>query len=345
MNSKSAYKKLKEFISKGGPIVALLLLCVFLSIKSKNFFTVNNFMNVARQTSVNGFLALGMMVTILTAGIDLSVGFTMTLSSVMIAMCTVKFGVNPILSILIGLAIGALLGLINGLLLTKCKLPHPFISTMGTQNIYKGIALVITGATPIAGLPMAIKWAGSSFIGGNPNSLLGKIPVSFVLMLVVYVIFSIFLNYTTLGRHIYAVGGNMATAKLSGVNTDFVRIMVYIISGFTAAIGGIILMGRVDAAYPLSGLLLENDAIAAVIIGGTSFFGGKGNVLGTFSGVLLISVLRNGLNLLNVNADTQTIVLGAVIIVAVFIDVVRNGGFARVKRLVSREVSQVEVKA
>ena len=129
----------------------------------------------------------------------------------------------------------------------------------------------------------------------------------------------------------------MSAARLSGVNVDYVRTMVYVISGFTAAIGGIILTGRTNAAYPLSGMLMENDAIAAVIIGGTSFFGGKGNTLGTFSGVVLITVLRNGLNLLNVTSDLQTIVIGAVILIAVFIDVVRSGGFSKVKRLVKEK--------
>lgn len=334
MNKENAViAKGKEILGKAGPIVALVLLCIFLSFKNENFFTVNNLMNVARQTAMNGFLALGMMVCILTAGIDLSIGFTMTLSTIIMAKCAVEYGWNPILSLLIGVAAGGLLGLINGLLLTKCKLPHPFISTLGTQNIYKGVALVITGATPIAGMPIAIKWAGSSFLSSNQDSFLGKIPVGFVLMLVAYILFSVFLNYTTLGRHIYAVGGSITTAGLSGINVDFVRTSVYVISGIMAALGGIILTGRTDSAYPLSGLLLENDAIAAVIIGGTSFFGGKGNVLGTFSGVLLISVLRNGLNLLNVSSDMQTIFLGAIIIVAVFIDVIRSGGFARVKRM------------
>ena len=150
-------------------------------------------------------------------------------------------------------------------------------------------------------------------------------------MVIMFIIFR-FLNYTTLGRHIYAVGGNIETAKLSGINVNFVRTSVYVISGIMAAMGGIILAGRTDSAYPLSGLLLENDAIASVIIGGTSFFGGKGTVLGTFSGVLLIAVLRNGLNLLNVNADIQTVVIGAVIIIAVFIDVVRSGAFTSVRR-------------
>ena len=192
--------------------------------------------------------------------------------------------------------------------------------------------MVITGATPIAGLPALIRWPGAAFLSSNRDTFLGKIPVSFVLMVIMFIIFSVFLNYTTLGRHIYAVGGNIETAKLSGINVNFVRTSVYVISGIMAAMGGIILAGRTDSAYPLSGLLLENDAIASVIIGGTSFFGGKGTVLGTFSGVLLIAVLRNGLNLLNVNADIQTVVIGAVIIIAVFIDVVRSGAFTSVRR-------------
>ncbi len=332
-NNNSVAAKAKDLINKAGPLVALVLLCIFLAFKNENFFTSTNLLNVARQAALNGFLSLGMMVCILTAGIDLSVGYTMTLSTIIMAKCAVEKGMNPVLCLIIGILAGALLGLINGILLTKFKLPHPFISTLGTQNIYKGIGLVITGATPIAGMPLAIKWAGSSFLSSNPDSLLGKIPISFVIMLIVYVLFSIFLNYTTLGRHIYAVGGNINTAGLSGINVDFVRTSVYVISGVMAALGGIMLTGRTDSAYPLSGNLLENDAIAAVIIGGTSFFGGKGNVLGTFTGVLLIAVLRNGLNLLNVSSDMQTIFLGGIIIVAVFVDVVRGGGFKRVKRM------------
>ena len=341
MKQSNAAAKVKDLIGKAGPLVALILLGIFLTMKNENFLTVNNLMNVARQTALNGFLSLGMMVCILTAGIDLSIGYTMTLSTIIMAKCAVEMGMNPILCLLVGILAGAVLGLINGLLLTKCKLPHPFISTLGTQNIYKGIGLVITGATPIAGMPLAIKWAGSSFLSSNPDSPLSRIPVSFILMLIMYVIFSIFLNYTPLGRHIYAVGGNINTAGLSGINVDFVRTSVYVISGIMAAFGGIMLTGRTDSAYPLSGNLLENDAIAAVIIGGTSFFGGKGNVLGTFTGVLLISVLRNGLNLLNVSSDMQTIFLGAIIIVAVFIDVVRGGGFKRVKRMKKDEKAEV----
>ncbi|MDR1883608.1 MAG: ABC transporter permease [Prevotella sp.] len=336
MNRTIAVNKLKEISSKSGPVLALLIIGIFLSFASNSFLTIGNLLNVSRQVTINGFLSLGMMACILTGGIDLSIGFTMTLSSVLMAFCTVKLGWNPVLSLGIGLVSGCLLGLVNGLLLTVGRLPHPFISTMGTQNIYKGISLVITGATPIAGMPLVIKWAGSAFLTSNPNTLLGRISVCFIIMLLAYILFSIFLNYTVLGRRIYAVGGNMTTAQLSGVNVVYVRTMVYVISGLMAAIGGIIMVGRTNAAAPLAGLLLENDAIAAVVIGGTSFFGGRGNVLGTFSGVLLISVLRNGLNLLSVNADMQTIILGLVIIIAVFLDVVRNGGFPELTKKMKR---------
>ncbi|MDI9489829.1 MAG: ABC transporter permease [Bacillota bacterium] len=331
------FDRVKESLGKAGPVVALIIMCIFLSIASPNFLTINNLLSVAGQASYAGLLAIGMMVCILTGGIDLSVGFTMTLSSVVMATFAVKWAVNPLVALFVGIITGALCGLFNGLLLTVGKLPHPFISTMGTQNIYKGLALVITGATPIAGIPAIVSWAGNAKIGKNPDSFLGKVPISFILMILVYIVFSVFLKHTATGRHIYAVGGNMETALLSGINVNYIRTLVYVISGVTAALAGIVLTGRTNSAYPLSGLLLENDAIAAVVIGGTSFFGGKGTVLGTFSGVLLIAILRNGLNLLNVNADLQTIVIGFVIILAVLIDVIRSGAFKRVKRRKNNE--------
>jgi ribose transport system permease protein len=231
----------------------------------------------------------------------------------------------PVLGIMICIFSGGLFGLLNGLLLTKLKLPHPFISTLGTQNIYRGFCLIITMATPISGFPKAVLWAGDAFIGD-------VVPASLVLMIAMYIIFSLFLNKTTLGRHIYATGGNIVMARLSGVNVDFVRNAVFTISGLMCGIAGLVLTGRVDAVYPLAGVSWETDAIAAVIIGGTSFFGGKGNVLGVFSGVLLIAVLRNGLNLLGITADWQTVVLGTVIVLAVFIDVVRSGAFVSAKK-------------
>ena len=330
MNTKITYEGLfskdnvKQTLGSSGPLIALILLSIFLSIKTDSFLSVQNIMNVIRQASCNGFIAMGMMVCILTAGIDLSVGAIVAIS-VMLTGLAAQAGANSIVCLAVCILTGTACGLVNGLLLTKLKLPHPFISTMGTQNILKGLAMLVTAGVPISGMPAGLNWAGSAF-------LFEVIPVSLILLILSYILFALFLNRTILGRHIYAVGGNMEAARLSGVNVDRVRTLVYTISGFTAALAAIILIGRTDSCYPNAGLTWENDAIAAVIIGGSSFFGGRGNALGTFVGVLLIAVLRNGLNLLNITANAQTVVLGAVIIIAVTIDVIRSGAFKSMKR-------------
>ncbi len=318
--------KIKEMLSKSGPLVALIVLCIYLSLKTPAFLTPDNLINVTRQAACNGFIAIGMMLAILTAGIDLSVGAMMALSMVVMGKA-IQAGFNPIICILVCLLVGTLLGLINGLLLTKLKLPHPFISTLGTQNIFRGICLLLTMGTPISGMPDAVKWAGGSYIG--------IFPVSMIILIVVYIVMGVFLRDTTYGRRIYAVGGNPITAKLAGVNNDRTLCMVYALSGLMCGIAGLVLAGRVDAVYPLAGLAWETDAIAAVIIGGSSFFGGKGTISGTFTGVLLIAVLRNGLNLLHITPDMQTVILGCVIIIAVFMDVVKNGGFKKIKKKVT----------
>lgn len=333
-----ANEQIKDFISKSGPLLALILLCIVMSIVSPSFLTTDNLMNVARQASCYGLIALGMLVAILTGGIDLSVGAMMALTSILMAKFSVVYGGNQYFGILICLGSGALMGLINGLLLTKLNLPHPFISTLGTQNIFRGLCLIITAATPISGMPPAIKWPGQANIFNT------QLPISILIVIIAYIIFSIFLNKTVLGRNIYAVGGNPATARLSGVNVKFTLNMVYIISGLMCGFAGLLLAGRVDAVYPLAGFTWESDAIAAVIIGGASFFGGKGNVLGTFCGVMLIAVLRNGLNLLGVSPDTQTLVLGAVIILAVYVDVLKTQREAKLARI-SKMVKDEPVKA
>ncbi|GAB6931976.1 ABC transporter permease [Calditerricola satsumensis] len=184
------------------------------------------------------------------------------------------------------------------------------------MNIARGLALIITGAAPIAGFPEAIQYVGREFVG--------PVPVSFLLVLAMYVLFHIFLTRTATGRYIYAIGSNKEAARLSGINVDRVLVIVYTLSGLLAALAGLVLVGRVNSAYPLAGLGYELDAIAAVIIGGASFFGGVGTVWGTLIGALIIAVLRNGLNLLNVAADLQTVVIGVVIIVAVYLDVLRQ---------------------
>lgn len=306
----------KEVLHSLGALVGLCLLCLVLTLFSDKFLTLDNLMNIARQSSVNALLALGMLLAILTAGIDLSVGSVLALSIMTMGVVAVQWQWNPAIGIAVCLGVGTLLGWLNGILLTKLRLPHPFISTLGTMNIARGLALIITGAAPIAGFPDAIQYVGREFVG--------PVPVSFLLVLAMYVLFHIFLTRTATGRYIYAIGSNKEAARLSGINVDRVLVTVYTLSGLLASLAGLVLVGRVNSAYPLAGLGYELDAIAAVIIGGASFFGGVGTVWGTLIGALIIAVLRNGLNLLNVAADLQTVVIGVVIIVAVYLDVLRQ---------------------
>jgi len=306
----------KKIIGKLGPLLALIILIVILSLLSDKFLTINNLMNIASQSAINALLGLGMLLTILTAGIDLSVGAMLAVSIMFMGIVTVNMHMNPIIGIIVCLGVGWVFGLVNGLLLTKLHLPHPFISTLGTQFIGRGIALIITSAAPIAGFPAAIQFTGSQFVG--------PVPVSFLLVIVVYIIFHIFLTRTKTGRYIYAIGGNTEAARLSGIKVDRVLLIVYSLSGLMAGLAGLVMVGQVNSAFPLAGLNYETYAIAAVIIGGASFFGGVGTVSGTLIGALLIAVLQNGLNLLNVSADAQMAVIGFVIIAAVFVDVIRQ---------------------
>jgi ribose transport system permease protein len=273
-------------------------------------------MNVAGQAAVNSILSIGMFLAILTSGIDLSVGSVLALSTMFMGLFAKNFNLNPYLALISCIGIGGLLGLLNGLMLTKLRLPHPFISTMGMKQMARGLALVVTGTLPVYGFKAPIVFLG--------NATIGRVPVSFVLVGVLYVIMYLFLSRTKTGRHIYAVGGNKEASRLSGINVDGILNLVYTLSGIMAALAGIVLVGRVDTAYPLAGADYETDAIAAVIIGGASFFGGVGKIGNTIVGVLLIAVLRNGLNLLGVPSAMQTFTIGAVIIIAVFIDVMRQ---------------------
>jgi ribose transport system permease protein len=299
-----------------GALLGLFLMCIVLSLLSPRFLAVDNLMNVAGQAAINAIISIGMLMAILTSGIDLSVGSILALSTMVMAVLVKTFGLNPYLGILACLMMGSLLGLVNGLLLTRLNLPHPFISTLGTMNMARGIALVVTGAAPVSLFPEPIQFLGSSFIG--------PVPVSIVLVAVLYLLVHLFLTRTTVGKYIYAVGGNREASRLSGINVKGILTTVYTMSGFTAALGGLVLVGRVNSAYPLAGQGYELDAIAAVIIGGASFFGGVGSIGKTFIGVLLIAVLRNGLNLLNVSSAFQVFAIGAVIVVAVYVDVLRQ---------------------
>lgn len=298
-----------------GPLLGLLLLSGTLAVLSDHFLRFDNLMGVFRQSAVNALLALGQLAVIITAGIDLSVGSILGLCCVLVAML-LKAGVPPVLAVAAALAIGVLLGALNGVLFTKLRLPHPFIPTLGMMNFARGLALVLTGGFPISELP-----AGFRFLGAGS---MAWIPAPVLLVVVCCLLFHVFLKYTTYGRDTYAIGGNRQAALLSGIPVDRRLIMVYALSGGMSALGAIVLAGRMNSGFPLAGVGAELDSIAAVIIGGASFFGGMGTVAGTLVGALIMGVLRNGLNLLNVSSYWQTVVIGVVIVAAVWVDVVRQ---------------------
>ncbi|MGD1819496.1 MAG: ABC transporter permease [Pleomorphochaeta sp.] len=309
-------KKMNKRNSATGIIMSLIVLCIVITILAPRFITIANLKNVLSQATVNAIIAIGEFLAILTAGIDLSIGSILAFSIMMLGIFAVNLQLNPILAMVLALAVGAAFGFFNGFLLTKFKLPHPFISTIGTKMIGAGLALAVTNAMPISGFAPSIQFIGSSSFG--------ILPVSVILVVIVYVCMYIFMNRTATGRYIYAVGGNKEATRLSGINVNKVLLIVYSLSGFFAALAGIVLVGRVNAAYPLAGKDYETDAIASVIIGGASFAGGVGQIQNTIIGVLIIAVLRNGLNLLNVDSAYQTVAIGVVIILAVYLDVLRN---------------------
>jgi ribose transport system permease protein len=302
------------------PLLGLAIMCLALSVTSEHFLTVDNLMNVFRQSAVNALLGLGQLAVIITAGIDLSVGSILGFCCVLVALM-LKAGIPGWIAIPAALAAGTALGLINGLLLTKLRLPHPFIPTLGMMNVARGLALVMSGGFAISELPASFRfWGAGTF---------AWVPVPILVVVLSCVLFHLFLTRTTPGRDIYAIGGNKQAARLSGVPVDRRLDTVYGLSGFMSAVAAIVLAGRMNSGFPLAGMGAELDSIAAVIIGGASFFGGVGGVGGTLVGALIIGVLRNGLNLLDVSAYWQTVIIGAVIVVAVWVDVLRQRGGER----------------
>ncbi|WP_394022468.1 ABC transporter permease [Anaerococcus martiniensis] len=299
-----------------GTILALIILMVFVSILNPTFLQANNLMNLMRQLIINGFIALGMTFVILTGGIDLSVGSTLAVTSAIFAGL-LQNGMNTILAILIALGLGLILGLINGFLITKGKLA-PFIVTLATMTIFRGLTLVYTDGRPIAGPKdnFAFQFLGKGqFLG---------IPFQVILFALAFLILWTILNKTALGRKIYAVGGNEKASFISGINIDKVKISVYVISSLMAVLSGLVLTSRLNSAQPTAGVAYEMDAIAAVVLGGTSMTGGSGSLTGTLIGILILGVLNNGLNLLGVSSFYQQIVKGIVILIAVLIDRKRN---------------------
>ena len=322
--------KKKGNFNQLGVLLALILLCVVLSVVTGGrFLRVNNLMNVLDQTAFNAMLAIGMLLCLITAGIDLSVGANAIFCSCVGGMLVLRGVENSAIILIIMIACGTAVGLVNGLLLTRLHLPHPFVSTLGMKNFLWGAALLVTGSSMVSGFPDGVMWLASTSIGG--------VKISFILVVILYIIMHVLLTRTSLGRSIFCVGGNPEAARLSGIHSDNVLTFCYTVSGFCAGLSGIITVGRTsicngaDAVNPY-----DTDAIAACILGGASFMGGKGTMLGTMLGALIIGTLRNGFTLMAASSAIQNIVLGLVIIVAVFIDVTRERLEAKARRLAAK---------
>lgn len=302
----------KELITKLGPLIGLFLLVIVITLLNPSFLSVNNLLNVLRQVSISALIAFGMTFVILTGGIDLSVGSTLALTGATAASLLAS-GTDPIIAMGAALILGLLLGAVNGVIITKGKVA-PFIATLATMTIYRGLTLVYTEGRPVSGLgdSAAFQMFGKGYFFG--------IPVPVITMIITFVVLYFILHKTTFGRRVYAVGGNEEASKLSGISPDRVKIAVYAITGLLAAMSALILTSRLNSAQPTAGESYELDAIAAVVLGGTSLTGGKGWIFGTLVGALIIGVLNNGMNLIGVSSFFQQVVKGVVILLAVLID-------------------------
>jgi ribose/xylose/arabinose/galactoside ABC-type transport system permease subunit len=246
--------------------------------------------------------------------------------SLMVLAIVAKAGMPWYVVVLVPMLAGLLCGMFNGLGITLLRMPHPFIMTLGTLYIFRGAGNLISGGVPISGFTDEVRYLGHgridlTWLGLKESQYL---PVSLVLIAVVYFIFWVFMNHTRIGKWIYAIGGNPNAARASGINVNKILVIVYSLCGLLSGVGALILAGRADSGYPNAGLQAELDAIAACIIGGASFFGGRGTVLGVFAGVMIMGILRNGLNLMDVSAFWQQVLIGAIIVIAVYIDVLRK---------------------
>ncbi len=301
--------RLREFLQRYGLVVSFLLLCLALSLLSDRFLTVGNLTNVLRQSTINLIIAIGMTYVILTAGIDLSVGAVLALSTVVTADLLQR-GVPILPTVLLGLTLGGVLGMASGLLISRVKVP-PFVATLGMMTVARGLALTYTQGRPITGLPDAFRYIGTGY--------LGPIPMPIIVAAVAFLAGYVLLTRTRMGMYIYALGNNPVAAHYTGIATSKYITFVYVLAGALAALAGMILVARLDSAQPTAGISYEFDAIAAVVVGGTSFAGGEGSLMGTLLGVLVISVLNNGLNLLDVSSFYQPVVTGVVIALALLL--------------------------
>jgi ribose/xylose/arabinose/galactoside ABC-type transport system permease subunit len=308
--------KPREFLARSGPLWGLVILCVVMTILSPYFLTFNNLFNVGTQIAVIAILALGQTFVIVSGGIDLSVGSVLGLAGIVFGWATAVANLPLPAALALGVGAGASAGLVNGLLITLGNLP-PFIATLAMLSAARGLALVISGGVPLNPIPGPILTLGS-------GDLFGFVPLPVILMLVMWAITVGILYSTYAGRAMYAIGGNEEASRLSGINVSRQKLLIYTLSGLFAGIAGVLLTARLASAQPQAGFTFELDAIAAVVIGGASLSGGVGSASGTLIGALILGVLRNGLNLLNVSAFWQQVVIGAVIALAVMTDTLRR---------------------
>jgi ribose transport system permease protein len=308
--------KPRELLSRGGPLWGLIILCVVMTILSPYFLTFNNLFNVGTQIAVIAILALGQTFVIVSGGIDLSVGSVLGLAGIVFGWATAVANLPLPVALALGIGSGALAGLVNGMLITLGNLP-PFIATLAMLSAASGLALVISDGQPLSPIPQVILSLGS-------GDLFGFLPLPVIVMLVMWALTVGILRSTYSGRCMYAIGGNEEAARLSGISVSRQKLIIYTLSGLFAGIAGILLTARLASGDPQAGFTYELDAIAAVVIGGASLSGGVGNASGTLIGALILGVLRNGLNLLNVSAFWQQVIIGAVIALAVMTDTLRR---------------------
>ncbi|NOU91481.1 ABC transporter permease [Paenibacillus sp. LMG 31460] len=302
---------------------SLIMLVIIFSVSSSNFFQFNNIVAIMLSTAVIGVLALGSTFVIITSGIDLAVGTVMTFSSVMAGVIITTWHLPMPLGIIGGIATGAVCGLISGLLVAKMKIP-PFIATLAMMMVTKGLSLVISGTKPIYfnDTPAFSQISMGSIL----NSIIPgfEIPNAILVFFGAAIIASIILSRTIIGRYNFALGSNEESTRLSGVNVDYWKIVIYSLTGVFSGIAGIMMASRLNSAQPALGSGYELEAIAAVVIGGTSLSGGKGSILGTVIGALIMSVLTNGLRILSVKQEWQTVIVGVVVVLAVYADMIRR---------------------
>ncbi|RVN30232.1 ABC transporter permease [Sinorhizobium meliloti] len=299
-----------------GPLIGLIVLCLFLTFASDKFLSVRNFLNVLDQITVLGVMAVGMTLVILIGGIDLAVGSVMALAMMVLGYLNIMAGVPMWLAIPLALLVASLNGLVAGLLITRFNVPA-FIATLAMMSIARGLANMITDGQQLIGFPAWFNTMAIVRFGGF-------LTLTVAVMLVVFIVGLLYLRYRHGGRSLYAIGGNAEVARLAGINVNRATVLVYVVSSLLAGLSGMVLAARLDSVQPSSGVSYELDAIAAVVIGGTSLSGGTGGIGGTIIGVLIIGVLRNGLNLLSVSPFMQQVIIGGVIVLAVAAETYRK---------------------